>query len=76
MILLASFIFREIGASVQFCGKGTDMVLLRPRETAISINPFGVELIQRDIPEFSKTMNSFWDSTNIAPELAYLNWKG
>jgi hypothetical protein len=70
MVLLASFIFREVNSSVQFCGKGTDMVLIHKtiRPTA-SISPFGVESIQREIPEFSKTMSKFWDATTSLP-----NW--
>ncbi|HEX6803639.1 MAG TPA: hypothetical protein VF133_08175 [Terriglobales bacterium] len=69
MALLASFIFREVNASVQYCGKGTDMVIMsqgvRP---AIHIRPYGVEAIQNAIPEFSATMSKFWDHTKSLPE--------
>ncbi|HEY6767895.1 MAG TPA: hypothetical protein VI386_24335 [Candidatus Sulfotelmatobacter sp.] len=68
MILLAALIFREVNASVQFCGKGTDMVLLRPGELAMSILPDGVESIQRTIPPFSEVVNTFWKSTKLLPK--------
>lgn len=67
-ILLASLIFREVNSSVQFCGKGTDMALLRPGERAMTILPFGVEEIQKKIPEFSRVMSSFWESIEQLPE--------
>lgn len=70
MTLLASFIFREVNASVQFCGKGTDMVLLRKGiSPAVHISPHGVESIQREIPEFSASMSNFWDRATSLP-----NW--
>ena len=68
MILLAALIFREVNASIQFCGKGTDMVLLRPGELAMSIFPDGVESIQRKIPPLSEVMNTFWESTKSLPD--------
>jgi 20S proteasome alpha/beta subunit len=70
MALLAAFIFREVNASVQFCGKGTDMALMRKGiRSAAYIKPHGVESIQREIPEFSATMSSFWNGTKSLP-----NW--
>jgi 20S proteasome alpha/beta subunit len=67
MILLAALIFREVNSSVQFCGKGTDMMLLRPGELALTILPEGVEAIQRTIPPFEKVMSKFWKSTKSLP---------
>jgi 20S proteasome alpha/beta subunit len=69
MILLASFIFREVNATRQFCGKGTDMALLRSGELGLHIHPVGVESIQRNIPEFPKVMAAFWDNLKGLP-----NW--
>jgi 20S proteasome alpha/beta subunit len=67
LILLATFIFREVNAAVQFCGKGTDMAFLRPRGLSTSIYPQGVELIQAKLPEFSQTMATFWESLANLP---------
>lgn len=67
-ILLAAFIFREVNTAVQFCGKGTDMVLLRPGELGMHILPHGVELIQRPIPEFEQVVRSFWETTTKLPD--------
>lgn len=69
MILLAAFIFREVNAAVQFCGKGTDMVLLRPGKLGLQIYSNGVESIQKEIPEFSQVMAKFWDALKALP-----NW--
>lgn len=68
MILLAAFIFREINDAIQFCGKGTDMVLLRPGELGMHIYPHGVELIQEPIPKFAEVVRSFWDTTKVLPD--------
>ena len=67
LILLASFIFREVNAAVQFCGKGTDMTFLRPRGLSTTIYPEGVEMIQAQIPGFAQTMERFWDSLANMP---------
>jgi len=68
MILLASFIFREVNASVQFCGKGVDMALLRNGELGLHIYPVGVESIQNGIPEFAKVVAGFWDNLKGLPD--------
>lgn len=68
MMLLASFIFREVNASIQFCGKGTDMAWLRPDGLGIQITPQAVESIQQKIPEFSQVVKGFWDTMKTMPE--------
>lgn len=68
LVLLAAFIFREVNASVQFCGKGTDMTFLRPRSLSGSVYPDGVEMIQSRIPEFAEAIKSFWNSLANMPE--------
>ena len=68
MILLASFIFREVNSAVQFCGKGTDMMLLRHTGLPVHIHPHGVEAIQQKIPEFAKAMVNFWDGVKALPD--------
>lgn len=68
MILLAAFIFREVNAARQYCGKGTDMVLLRPGELGFHIYSAGVDAIQKEIPEFSKVTEKFWNSMKALPE--------
>lgn len=68
MVLLAALIFREVNASVQFCGKGTDLTLLRPGNLALGIVPGAIERIQDKIPDFSEVMGKFWKSTRIIPQ--------
>jgi 20S proteasome alpha/beta subunit len=67
-MLMASFIFREVNASVQFCGKGTDMAWLRPNGLAIHMHPQAIEAIQKKIPEFSQVVKGFWDTMKSMPE--------
>ena len=45
------------------------MVLLRHGELGIHFRPNGVELIQREIPEFAQVMTKFWDNVTALP-----NW--
>lgn len=67
VILLAAFIFREVNSTVQFCGKGVDMVLLEPGVWGAHITPSGVESIQSRIPGFADAMKGFWETTAKLP---------
>ena len=67
-MLLASFIFREVNASVQFCEKGTDMAWLRPNGLAIQIHSQAVKSIQVQTPEFSQVVKGFWDCASRKPQ--------